>query len=311
MPEGRGDRRWSSSGPHGSREERQQTQAAHKAAGPLPPRRSPRRRRLPPPPGQTQPAGPPLPPRLGGSLPLYLPPGAFGNGARRSLRPSEAGGAAGPKAAPAPPPHPAGRGHGPPALSGTPGPAPLPAAPLPAAVRAEGRRTHHTGRAPGSGLRPPQLRHTGAAAAASASCTRRLRAPPAAASHRPAAAPSAAAAAAAILCVGCLPARCRPPLPAPGPRQAEGEEEPAETAESRAGPCGAKGCRAGELSPPAAAAGAAHCFLPSVPLVSCWIFFFSFVLSLHFLVPSAHAAVAMLRDRGFGSSLCSVRAEEL
>lgn len=40
-------------------------------------------------------------------------------------------------------------------------------------------------------------------------------------------------------------------------------------------------------------------------------FFFSFVLSLHFLVPSAHAAVAMLRDRGFGSSLCSVRAEEL
>lgn len=63
----------------------------------------------------------------------------------------------------------------------------------------------------------------------------------------------------APLRLACLPApprRCRPPLPAPGPPPAGGEE-PAERAESRAGargqPCGARGrrCRAGVLSPAA------------------------------------------------------------
>lgn len=87
------------------------------------------------------------------------------------------------------------------------------------------QRTHHTGRAPRSGHRPPQLRHTVAAAAPCFSSTRRPRGSPTAMTRHPSFAATAAAAA-AILCVGWLrsqpasfsapPCRCCcPPLPAP------------------------------------------------------------------------------------------------
>lgn len=114
-----------------------------------------------------------------------------------------------------------------------------PGSPLPAAEPGSGgqrrQRTHHTGRAPRSGHRPPQLRHTGAAAAPCFSSTRRPRGSPTAVACRPSSA--ATAAAAAILCVGCLPspppslhrltaAAARPPLPARG-------AGPGEKAESR------------------------------------------------------------------------------
>lgn len=246
---------------------------------------------------------PPLPPRLAGSLPTSLPGRSeIEPGEARGL--SETGGAAGPRAAPSPPPHPAGRGHGPPALGGTPGPAPLPAAPLPAAVRAEGSCTHHAGRVPGGGLRPPS-----AAAHGGGRSALRLLHPPAPGSPRQ------------------LPPPRRHPLRR---RCSSGHLErrlpPCAAARPFLRPAGGERGGTGRNSRVTGRAlrgeglpggGAVRCAAPCLPcfwfVVGFFYFFFfsPFVLSLHFLVPSAHAEAARLRDRGFGSSLRSVRAREL